>query len=168
MNSILILSLSRNSVGLTWIHLLPLKTWMIVLRRYRRRNSGTKITEKRNIRRQSQNSNKSLNKRRKSLKNLKSKKKRRDKAIQEVVMAVVAVETPMVEVAVAAVVDVVVVAMNLEQRINLRKALTQMINIKLDQANQSSKSRRQKTWRWTTTTILLLEVNCERWCPGCR
>ena len=62
-------------------------------------------------------------------------------------MAVVAVETPMVEVAVAAVVDVVVVAMNLEQRINLRKALTQMINIKQDQANQSSKSRRQKTWR---------------------
>ena len=62
-------------------------------------------------------------------------------------MAVVAVETPMVEVEVAAVVDVVVVAMNLEQRINLRKALTQMINIKLDQANQSSKSRRQKTWR---------------------
>jgi len=115
---------------------------MIVLRRYRRRNSGLKITEKRNIRKQSQNSNKSLNKRRKSLKNLKSKKKRRDKAIQEVVMAVVAVETPMVEV-----VDVVVVAMNLEQRINLRKALTQMINIKLDQANQSSKSRRQKTWR---------------------
>ena len=120
---------------------------MIVSRRYRRRNSGLKITEKRNIRRQSKNSNKSLNKRKKSLKNLRSKKKRRDKAIQEVVMAVVAVAIPMVEVVVAAVVDVVVVAMDPEQRINLRRALTQMITIKLDQANQSSKSRRLKTWR---------------------
>ena len=124
-----------------------LKTWMIVLRRYRRRNSGLKIMEKRNTRRQSKNSNKSLNKKRKSFKKLRSKKKRRDKAIQEVAMAVVGVVTLMVEVAVVAVVDVVVVVMDQEPRINLRKAPILMITIRLDQANLSSKSRRLKTWR---------------------
>ena len=67
--------------------------------------------------------------------------------MQEVVMAVVDAVTHMVGVVVVAVVDVVVVAMDLGPRVNMRTAMTQMITMKLDQANQSSKSRRLKTWR---------------------